>query len=211
MVRAIAKPNDIVPLVRAHSEQAGSVLARAFQGDPLYAYIFADEGERSRALQALFIAVVKYAHIYGECHTTRDIDGIACWLRPGKTELMFWRILRTGLGLQTSVARFSPDARSRFLGVVRNADEAHKRLMPGPHWYLWALGVGPEMQGQGIGSRLIQPIISRADSAGLPCYLETQTESNVRFYERRGFRVLESGGVLVHGVAFWAMMREPAP
>ncbi len=87
----------------------------------------------------------------------------------------------------------------------------HRQLVDGPHWYLWALGVAPERQGQGIGGALLAPILARADAEGLPCYLETQTEANVAFYARRGFEVLaadELPGQPV-SVPMWYMAREP--
>jgi GNAT superfamily N-acetyltransferase len=51
------------------------------------------------------------------------------------------------------------------------------------------LGVGPEWQGQGVGSQLLQSVLARADADGVPCYLETGTEPNLRFYRRHGFEV----------------------
>ena len=194
---------------KSQTRGTGQVLACAFQDDPLFAYILADEEERRTHSPNLFAALVTYTLVYGDCTTTPELEGAACWLRPGKTELTFWRILRTGFGLQTSVARFTPQARERFLGVMGYADDVHKRLMDRPHWYLWALGVDPGRQGRGIGSALLKPALRRADEEGFPCYLETQTEANVRFYEKRAFSVLESGDVPGHGVPFWTMVREP--
>ena len=202
-------PVEVIPLQRSQVHRAGDILARAFQDDPLYAYILPDDQERHAHLPALFTALVKYTLVYGECTTTRALGGAACWLRPGNTDVTFWRILRTGFGLQTSVARISPQDRKRFLALMGYADDVHKRLMGRPHWYLWALGVHPDQQGQGIGSALLKPILDRADEEGLPCYLETQTEPNARFYEKRGFSVIESGDVPSHGVTFWTMVREP--
>jgi ribosomal protein S18 acetylase RimI-like enzyme len=200
-----------VPVPRDRVAEAGNVLARAFQEDPLYANILTDPEERRLRMPAMFIALVKYSRLYGECTTTPDLDGVACWLRPGKTNVTLWRILRAGFGLQTSVASFSPDARRRFLSVMGYADSEHKRLMPRPHWYLWALGVEPARQRQGVGGALLGPVLERADEDPTPCYLETQTAAAVRFYERRGFTVLESGDVPGHGVPFWTMVREAPP
>ena len=43
----------------------------------------------------------------------------------------------------------------------------------GPHWYLMVIGTDPSKQGQGLGSALMEVVTSQADSAGVPCYLET--------------------------------------
>ncbi|MGD2041509.1 MAG: GNAT family N-acetyltransferase, partial [Anaerolineae bacterium] len=142
-------------------------------------------------------------------HTTPAVEGAACWLSPGNTEITLWRILRTGLGLQRAVASFKPQARKEFLAVLAYMDKIHKREAPGPHWYLWALGVEPGHQGQGIGSRLIQPVLARADKDGVPCYLETQTEGNVAFYQKQGFEVVSDGWVPEQEIRVWTMLREP--
>ena len=49
--------------------------------------------------------------------------------------------------------------------------------------------------------------ISQADAAGLPCYLETGTESNVAYYRKRGFEV--TGQAEVEGFTLYGMVRPP--
>ncbi len=48
---------------------------------------------------------------------------------------------------------------------------------------------------------------TRADGAGLPCYLETGTQSNVDFYEKRGFEVV--GQTDFDGHTLTGMVRQP--
>ena len=200
-----------IPLPASQKAQAAKVLGRAFLVDPAYTALFPDDLERAQALPKLFGAVVGYSLVYGLVHTTPEVEGVACWLSPGNTEVTLWRILRTGLGLYRAVGRFNPTARREFLAVLDHLDEIHKRKAPGAHWYLWALGVEPGSQGRGIGSRLIQPVLNRADLDGVPCYLETQTEGNVRFYQKRGFEVVSDGVVPDQGIRIWTMLREAHP
>jgi len=46
------------------------------------------------------------------------------------------------------------------------------------------------------------------DEVKLPIYLETETESNVRLYERFGFKKLEQMNLPVINQPMWAMIRE---
>ena len=85
----------------------------------------------------------------------------------------------------------------------------HHRHAHEPHWYLAAIGVEPEYQGQGIGGALMRPILQRADNEHLACYLETHRESNVRLYQRHGFAVSELAEVPGHPIPIWAMHRKP--
>ena len=201
---------DPIRLTASEKGQAGRMLARAFLEDPAYTLILPAPARRERALQRLFGAFVGYSLVYGLVHTTPDVAGAACWPPPGNTEVTLWRMLRTGLGLQRAVARFPTQARQSFLAALAYMDEIHKREAPGPHWYLWALGVEPERQGRGIGSRLIAPVLAQADREGVPCYLETETEDNVAFYQKRGFGVVSDGLVPGQSLRIWTMLREPA-
>jgi ribosomal protein S18 acetylase RimI-like enzyme len=69
------------------------------------------------------------------------------------------------------------------------------------------LGVSPEYQGQGIGGRLLQPVLQEADRTKTPCYLETSTAAAVRFYQRHGFETVDQG--LFANWEYWAMKRNP--
>jgi GNAT superfamily N-acetyltransferase len=74
---------------------------------------------------------------------------------------------------------------------------------------LYSLGVTPTRQGHGIGSALLQPLLARADTEALPCYLETGVARHVGFYERQGFQVVAEGGLPRGGPCLWAMLRTP--
>lgn len=78
-----------------------------------------------------------------------------------------------------------------------------------PHAYLWFLGVRPEAQGHGVGSRLLRVAAERLDTAAMPAYLETQTERNVALYRRHGFEVTSEFRARRNSPPMWAMWRDP--
>lgn len=186
---------------------AADVLASAFAGDPLWTSLLPDPEERARAFPKLWSGVVSYCMGYGSVETTADLRGVACWSRPGKAHPTLWRMLRTGGGLMQSVMVLSPPSRKRFTESMGWLENQHRKAMAAPHWYLWALGVEPEFQAQGIGTALLQPVLRKADEDGVPCYLETQTERNVRFYRRQGFTVLLDVAVPGIDLRVWCMGR----
>jgi ribosomal protein S18 acetylase RimI-like enzyme len=75
--------------------------------------------------------------------------------------------------------------------------------------YLQIIGVAPRHQGKGFGGRLLRAIIAESEQEGRPLYLETETEENVRLYERFGFRVIRK--LILPGLELpmWEMAREP--
>lgn len=197
--------NGLVCIESANSREAASVLAKAFQGDPLYSYVIPDERKRAKALLWLMQKLVDYSVLYGKGFTTHLKDGCICWLPPSQTKLTLSRIFRTGL--YAIIFKFGIISYIKFNDNMSYTDEIHERFAVGPHWYLWAIGVNPSFQGKGIGSKLMQPILNTADNANVSCYLETHNEHNIRFYEYHGFKVVNEGKIPKHDLRVWAMLR----
>jgi ribosomal protein S18 acetylase RimI-like enzyme len=207
----MTKAHSVIRLEPKKKTRASEMLARAFARDPIYTTLFPDDFERAQALQRLFRGVLGYSFVYGQAHTTPALEGVAGWLSPGNTTVTSWRMLRHGLGLALSMMRLKPQVRREFMASLAYMDEIHKRQVAGPHWYLWVLGVEPRCQGQGIGGRLLQPVLAQADRDGLPCYLETETQGGVDFYQRHGFEVLSDEVMPDLELRIWTMLREPQP
>ena len=195
----------------ARHEEVGElagVLGRAFVHDPFYAYLAGDASEPTQRMRDGWTGIIRYtSDNLSTTYTTDDRAGVALWHPPGYHGASFVGSLR----LLPSVLRLAGGLRrlrevSRAIEVLEDCRERHA---PGPHFYLSALGVDPDRQGEGIGTALMQPILERADSGGVPAYLETATARNVLLYERQGFGVVEEltlPGTDVHG---WLMRRTP--
>ena len=198
---------DIVPLTSNGFQTAGSLLTRAFINDPLYKAVIPDADKRETALVWLHQRVIQYCYLYGVMHTHSDAQGVACWLPPGQTDISMLRILRTGLFAMPFYMGLLPF--SRFNAYMNVSDALRKKHAPEPYWYLWVLGVDPSSQRQGIGGRLMQPVLEQADKEGIPCYLETENEQNIGVYQRLGFNVVESKAIPIINITTWALLREP--
>ena len=91
--------------------------------------------------------------------------------------------------------------------VQRAMEERHLRE---PHFYVRTVGVRTAPQGQGVGSALMQPTLERADSAGLPTYIEGSSERSAALYERLGFVHMDVLELPEGGPPVWLMRRPPA-
>lgn len=149
--------------------------------------------------------MLTYGLRYGAVYAAEDGLGAAIWSGPEKPHLPFSHLLASGL--LPGVWRMGPAAWQRLLALNEQYEKIHHREAV-PHWYLLLLGVEPREQGKGIGGALLEPVLSKADASGHPCWLETTTEQNVRFYQKRGFEVVAMGGLGVDD-GYWCMRRQP--
>lgn len=199
----------LTPLPANGYATAGAVLGQAFKDDPLWRETFRDPETRPELLVSMFTGLANATvAARGVAETAQELDAVALWLPPGKT-LGFRATVKSRFAMPRFVMSLPADDRRRMLAVLRQLEERKKALMPNPHWYLSAVGVSPQRQGEGLGSALVRSGLSRADNDKVPVYLETETEDNVGFYEHRGFHVVEQINVAGLDLRMWLMTRPP--
>jgi ribosomal protein S18 acetylase RimI-like enzyme len=209
--QAARGPHAVVELDRRFAAAAGDAFAASHADYPAFRALFPAPARRDRALRAFFTATVADAAGAGVVHAVIDrsaVLGAAVWLPPGGFP---WSIRRQ-LAAAPAFARVAVAAPTRFPAFVRCGAAAQRAHPHDRHWYLAALGVRPEAQRGGLGTRLLGPVLARADRDGLACYLETSDHANVAFYQRLGFEVADADLSLVPGgPAHVAMRRPPKP
>ena len=189
-------------------EACATALARAFQDDPGTVVYEPDDSRRAAILPGFFRTVVAAAlDEDGDLVVAGDpVEGVAIWFRPERHGPLPDAMGANGFGdvLEAS----GPEASQRLLAMVSELDAQHDRLTHGPHLRLEFIGVNPEAQGSGVGSALIDHGHRRADELRIPCYLETFTAQNVRYYQRRGY---EAAGeyTVGDGIPVYALLRAP--
>ena len=177
-------------------------MARAFYDDPVVAHCLPDPARRMRRLERGFELFLRRTYLrHDKTFTTDGLGGGALWLPPGEWKLGGLETLR----LLPAMARCYGGDLPRVLRVF---DFLEKRHPEEPHWYLGFLGVEPDLQGRGIGSALMQPVLARCDRERVPAYLEASTERNRRLYERHGFELVEEIRLPGDGPPMWRMWRE---
>jgi ribosomal protein S18 acetylase RimI-like enzyme len=187
-----------------HAGAATATLAEAFWDDPLVQIAAPDERTR-RASGPWFVGrTIEYGLRWGEVWGNDDASAVAVWLPPESGAMTMRRMLRIGGGALP--LKIGARSSIRFLRAMSAIDRFHK-LVHGPHWYLMMIGTRKAHQRQGLGSALMTIGTSRADAAGVPCYLDSGTQSNVDFYAKRGFEVV--GQTEFQGFTLTGMVRQP--
>jgi ribosomal protein S18 acetylase RimI-like enzyme len=192
--------------------KAGAVLANAFQHDPIWTKIFEDEGKNHQKMGALYEGPVRYCLKYGEVYAPSEhLEGIAGWGLNDFADMTIWRMIRSGSIISGMKMGLTMAKRAQKMRVVFEPLEADRKAnMKGSAYiYLMIIGVASEFQGQGFGGKLLRALIEESEQAGVPIYLETETERNVSMYERLGFRVLNQITLPMVNLPMWEMAREP--
>ena len=182
-----------------------ATLARAFAHDPFYVFLAGDAPERNQRMRDGWTGILRFnsAHL-AETYTTDDHAGVAVWIPPGHEGPSVLDSLR----LMPAIGRLAGWRRLRAVSAAIGAlEERHAHHAPMQHFYLSALGVEPDRQGEGIGTALMKPVLDRCDRDRVPAYLETATGRNVLLYERLGFDVVEELTLPNTDVHGWLMLR----
>jgi GNAT superfamily N-acetyltransferase len=180
-----------------------SVLAAAFQDDPVFRWLVPDAALRAEVDRAFFAMVVDELAVHDDTWTTTaGITGAALWVPAGRESIPEDRVE----GFTNRVLELAGLDTERMLALLELFEQSHPA---DPHEYLWFLGVAPAAQGRGLGTALMGPVLDRADRSGLPCYLEATSPLNKALYERHGFVARPAIGV-AGGPPVWPMARQPA-
>ena len=189
---------DAVPKVAA-------VLADALINDPVFTWLLPGSLRLKPRLGTMFAAELEQYVLPngGTVWTTSAYDGAVSELPPGA-----WEMSMSFTGKEALKWMRAFGTRLALAGRVQHAME--ERHLREPHFYVRTVGVRTALQGQGLGSALMQPTLERADSAGLPTYIEASTERSAALYERLGFVHMDVLELPEGGPPVWLMRRPPA-
>ena len=163
---------------------ASSVLSEAMLNVPLHIAVFQGHGEKERKIiEKMFFELLS------------DLPGITFLARMNRQIVGVMR-MKSCSGSEVS----NEHAKT---GDVTNLDwrksywhnEWARHDPLDQHWHLGPVGVLPSHQGKGIGTKLLSRFCQEADACLSPAYLETDTDKNVRFYERFGFEVVKEAEI----------------
>jgi ribosomal protein S18 acetylase RimI-like enzyme len=194
---------EVGALDETETEEVLDVLTRGMRDNPLHVAAFGGDPEprrsRFRALMAAAFSVRDFSHALVARREDGVIVGFCGMLPPGDCVPALGQQLR----LLPTLLSMGPGAVGRvmrWMGVWKRHDPE------GRHWHLGPLAVDAHLQGEGVGSLMMQVFCAQMDAAGDDAYLETDKEINVRFYRRFGFEVV--GQEMVLGVPNWFMLRK---
>jgi hypothetical protein len=199
---------DLIRVEKKDLSKAAETISYAFMEDPLSIFFFPDESTRYQNLLIYFHVRINYGIRFGEVYaTSNNFEGVVSWIPDKKSHITFWRGMITG-GMKL-YTKFGRSKVTRMFEVGDYTTHFRESVAKLPYIQLSPIGVHPEEQGKGFGSKLIEPMMNKLDMKNYNCYLETQEESNIGFYQRFNFKVVKEGKIPGTDLQHWVMMREP--
>lgn len=187
---------------------AAVVAARALHFDPLFITLAPDPLHRARGEALFWHGSLLGSFPAGGTSVAEGPDGVcgvASWVPPGRYPLPGSAQARQTFSALRALIR-TPKAIPLGLKALTAIEKIHPKE---PHWYLALLSVDPQVQRGGVGTRLVEPVLERADTQGIPAYLETSNRVNLAYYGRFGFEVVEELTPFGPDAPLWTLWRDP--
>ncbi len=193
----------IQPIEVEELPQALDVLGKAFATMPNPMAIFSGKSDIERRMKIIMGTMLK--HLPGQVFVAKQINQIV-----GAMRIVRWPGCQTSplQGLKMMPAMMKAGGLGGMRRGMKMRGAWAKKDPKKPHWHLDPIGVTPDLQGQGIGSQMMEYYCNHVDKLGMAAYHETDRPQNVKFYERFGFKVV--GEESINGVTNWYLWRPPS-
>jgi ribosomal protein S18 acetylase RimI-like enzyme len=180
-------------------------LARAFDDDPYFRWMLPAEANRAKWLTWILRAMIEqdavHRTVFGYAKEGA-LCGVLSALPPGS-----WPVTLRDYVRAAAASGRMPLPTLRVLKSLRTQYILDGKHPKQNHWYVHALGVEPSQQRTGGGRALLTHVLELADAASVPTHLETAKRTNVSYYERFGFRVIEELATVPGAPPLWTMTR----
>jgi ribosomal protein S18 acetylase RimI-like enzyme len=189
MIRANYKDRDLVV----------SILTKSFADNKSVNYIIKQDNNKLKRIKKLMEYSYDVCNLFGDIFLSDDKNGCALLIFPEKKRTNIKSIL---LDVKFAVACLGLPNLQKAIRREAIIEQVHPK---GVLYYLWFIGVEPNNQHTGIGSRLMNEIISEAKKQNRQICLETSTVKNIPWYEKFGFTIYCQ---LDFGYELFSMKRE---
>src|SRR5690606_7202911 len=159
------------------------ILSKSFENNQSVNYIANPRKNSSNRIRYLMDYSFEVCHQFGDIYLSDDRHAVALILYPETKKTNFSSLLLDVKLILNCIGISN-------IGKALKRESSIKKLQPQKSMnYLWFIGVDPQEQGNGIGSKLMEEIIQYSQEQQKPIYLETSTRSNLPWYERFGFNI----------------------
>lgn len=159
------------------------ILSKSFDDNRSVNYIVLQDKKRKQRLRNLMSYSFEVCYRYGKVFLSDDRKACSLVILPEKKKTTPYSIY-LDLNLIFSCIGF------KNIKKALNRESKIKQLqLKGNIYYLWFIGVHPTEQQKGIGTNLLNELITDANSEHQTICLETSTVKNIPWYQQFGFSI----------------------
>lgn len=140
-------------------------------------FVVNEKGNRYKKLKALMSYQVDLALLYGKVFLNEDQTGAILYLdNPRQSLKRFYLELKLV---------FQCIGINNVFKVLKRENLLKKNHPDHSYIHLWLIGILPELQGKGIGTKLLNETLKEFQDEFI--FVETTTPENLKFYQKNGF------------------------
>jgi GNAT superfamily N-acetyltransferase len=201
----VVSKDGLYKLEKKDVNKSAEIISNAFSEYSMFRNILGDKLNCTN-IKIVLKFLIMQAVLYGKAYaTSNNMEAIILYSDFKDNRVGLISFLRSG-GL--SLLKIGVDSGKKLNVFNKYSLKIHRENIKEPHQYVILLGVDPNKQGLGYGSRLMQHIFKDSEEKGQSCYLETYENKNVGFYKRLGFKVVSEGTVPGTDIIQFAMLRD---
>lgn len=192
----------MIPANSYNKDRAIEILTRSFGTNKSTNWVIKQDKCKLLRICKLMTYAYEICTKHNGAFISDDKEGAILFDFPINSKYSFTQLIKD-LGFIFNV--ISPE---RLFKVLKRENYIKKHHPNKNYIYLWFLGVSPECQGKGIGSKLLTELNRIADQRNLPVYLETSNPRNLALYKRFGFSIYYEWNSDFIDFPIWFMRRE---
>lgn len=159
------------------------LLTESFKNNQSVNYITGTSGKNKERVRSLMDYSFEICYRFGDIYLSDDRNAVALVLYPDQKKTNLSTVVLDVKLILNCIGIFN-------IRKVLKRESRIKKLQPkDPVYYLWFIGVHPDKQSQGIGSKLMSELILESQKMKRPIYLETSTLINIPWYKKFGFDI----------------------
>jgi len=175
------------------AKNIGVLWADCFSDKPMFCHIFKESSVEQRHQNMMWTmerrARLSLAYLQGQVLGAGE-QGTAFWYQPQqKPGFHPLQLLKEGFAWVP--IKFGYQVFKRMNEVSMHEIEAYTKHRKSNMWVLEGVAVSPNHQGKGLGTQLLQAMLSAIDARGEQTFVLTHNPENIAFYEKLGFQLVE--------------------
>ncbi|KAA1247332.1 N-acetyltransferase [Aquimarina sp. RZ0] len=157
-------------------------------------FVIKQDHNRSKRLYSLMEYQYKMALRFGEIFMSDDEQSCILFIDPEKKKITFKTLIWNTILVMRCIGF------KNVLKVIKREKILRANHPEFSFLHLWIMGTKSTYKGKGIGAKLLVEVLKYYGN--IPIYLETTTTSNLRFYQKTGFEIVNETHILGYPLYF---------